>query len=202
MAALNPTIRAVRAPNTRREKMSRPIWSVPSRWIQLGACIMALKSFSSGSKGAIQSANRPAANMTSTITKPNVPSGWRRQNFSATLKSDGRRSALSSASSGTAVRLGSVTVMGGRPSREADARIEPGVEHVDHEVGDDEDGDHQHDQCLSQHVVLVLHCLHEQLANAGQVEDLLRDNQAADQEGEFDADQGHHGQQRVLQRMS
>ena len=39
---------------------------------------MALKSFSSGSNGAIQSAKMPAAaNMTSTMTRPMVPSGLR-----------------------------------------------------------------------------------------------------------------------------
>ena len=32
--------------------MSRPNWSVPSRCVQLGASIMAWKSFSSGSNGA------------------------------------------------------------------------------------------------------------------------------------------------------
>src|SRR5262245_13299203 len=144
MAELKPTISAVRAPNTSREKMSRPIWSVHITWTQLGACIMALKSFSSGSKGAIQSASPPRTNMISTIARPKLPSGWRRKKSSARLSAEDRRSAVSSASAATVLRLGRMTVMTGRLSREADARIEPGVQQVDHEIGDDGDHDHQH----------------------------------------------------------
>ena len=39
---------------------------------------------------------------------------------------------------GDGFRLGTTAVMRG-PSREADARVEPGVQHVDHEVGEHED---------------------------------------------------------------
>ena len=96
----SPRSCAVRAPNTRREKMSRPNWSVPSRCTQLGACIMAVKSFSSGSNGAIQSANTPAAMMTSTITRPMVPSGLRRQKSSAARAACACVRAASSAAGG------------------------------------------------------------------------------------------------------
>src|SRR4029077_20497973 len=116
---------------------------------------MALKSFSSGSNGAIQSALRPATMMTSTIARPMAPSGLRRQKLSARRKGVRLRNSISSLSTSG---LGAMTVTVG-PSREADAWIEPGIQHVDHEVGDDEDGDDQHDQGLGQDVVLVLHRL-------------------------------------------
>ena len=72
---------------------------------------------------------------------------------------------------------------------EADARIEPGVQQVDHEVGQHEHRDRQHHQRLGQRVVLVLHRLHEQPADAVEIEHLLGHHQAADQERELDADQ-------------
>src|SRR5215213_8944133 len=199
-AELKPTISAVRAPNTSREKMSRPNWSVPSQWTRLGASIMAVKSFSAGSNGAIQSASPPARNITTTITRPKVPSGWRRTKLSDAAQAV-RLGTSVSCGEAVAAGLGRVTVIAG-PSRVADARVEPGIEQVDDEVGEHEDGDHQHGQRLRHDVVLVLHRLHEQPADAVQVEDLLGDDQAADQEGELDADQGDHRQQRVLERMA
>ena len=134
-AELKPTISAVRAPNTRREKMSRPNWSVPSQWTRLGASIMAVKSFSSGSNGAIQSANAPARNITTTIIRPKVPSGWRCTKCSD--RRPGERLGIERVvgEAAVATRLGTVIVIAG-PSRVADARVEPGVEQVDDEVGE------------------------------------------------------------------
>src|SRR3990167_10675905 len=111
----------------------------------------------------------PAANMITTRARPNGPGGWRRQKLSATPASERLRSGSSSTSPATAARLGATIVIAGSLSREADARIEPGVEQVDHEIGDDEDDDDEHDQRLGQHVVLVLHRLDEQPADAVQV---------------------------------
>src|SRR5262245_44733623 len=153
-AELKPTISAVRAPYTRREKMSRPSWSVPSQWIRFGACIMALKSFSSGSNGAIHGANTPARNITTTITRPKVPSGWRRTKASECCQTVRLGASVSCGAAAAAAELGRVTVIAG-PSRIADARVEPGIEQVDDEVGDHEDGDHQHGQRLRHDVVLV-----------------------------------------------
>ena len=70
------------------------------------------------------------------------------------------------------------------------------------QVGQHEGGDDQHHQCLRHRVVLVLHGLHEEPANAVQIEHLLGDDEAADQKCRLDADQGHHRQQRVLQRVA
>ena len=92
-----------------------------------------------------------------------------------------------------------VTMAISRASTVADARIEPRIHQVDDEIAYDEHGDGQHHQCLSQRVVLVLHGLHEQPADTIEVEYLLRDDQTADQECELDADQGHDGQQCILQ---
>src|SRR5260221_13094411 len=179
--------------------MSRPNWSVPRRCTRLGATIIELKSFSSGSNGAIQSAKPPAMANTTTIARPIPPSGLRRQKLSAF--SSGVLARHGASASATSVAgVGVMAVM--RASRIADAWIEPGVKHVDHEVGEHEYGDHQHDQRLGQHVVLVLDRLHQQPADAVQVEDLFGDDEAADQEGELAADHRHHREKRVLVPMA
>src|SRR5580698_10068059 len=178
-AAPKPTIIAVRAPNTRREKMSRPNWSVPRKCARPGATIIEAKSFSSGSNGAIQSAKPPARANSTTINRPIAPSGLRRAKWSARPSSvrDFRNASTSSVAGEV---VGVMTAIG--RSRVSDARIEPGIEHVDHEVGDDEHQDDQHHQRLGHHIVLVLHRLDQQPADAVQVEHLLGDHEATDQE--------------------
>ena len=60
---------------------------------------------------------------TMTIARPKVPSGWRRAKLNADASSHGRRVA-----GGSVV----MAVIAALPSAEADARVEPRVEHVDH----------------------------------------------------------------------
>src|SRR5258708_37172995 len=128
-----------------------------------------------------------------------TPSGLRRQKLSAF--SSGVLARHGASESATSVAgVGVMAVM--RASRIADAWVEPGVKHVDHEDGEHEYGDHQHDKRLGQHVVLVLHRLHQQSADTVKIEDLFGDDEAADQEGELDADESHHRQQSGLERMA
>src|SRR6185437_111466 len=179
--------------------MSRPNWSVPRTWSSPGGTIIEAKSFSSGSNGAIQSAQMPATANSTTMTRPIVPSGLRRTKLIARPSSVCWRS-NASVSSSTGAVVGVMTAIG--HSRIADARVEPGVEHVDHEIGDHEHQDDQHHQRLGQHVVLVLHRLDQQAADAVQVEHLLGHDETADQEGELDADESDHRQQCVLERVA
>src|SRR5690349_1169095 len=125
--------------------------------------------------------------MMMTITMPNAPSGSRRQKCSVARQKD-RRSWISS-SSGAVIGACTVVVdMMPSPSGEADAWVKPGVEQVDDQIGEHEDRDGEHHQGLGQRVVLVLHRLDEQSADAVEVEDLLGDHKAADQKCELDAD--------------
>ena len=54
------------------------------------------------------------------------------------------------------VGVGAAMVIG-QPLIQSNARVEPRVEEVDNEVGQDRDGHDQHDQRLGQRVILVLH---------------------------------------------
>src|SRR5262245_28389939 len=84
----------------------------------------------------------------------------------------------------------------------ADARVEHRIEQVDHEIDEDvEHGEHHH-HALDQREVRTRHALHEQLADAVQVEYLLGDHQSTDQEGKLDADHGDGGEERVAQSVA
>src|SRR5438046_1492141 len=72
----------------------------------------------------------------------------------------------------------------------ADPRIQHHVDHVDHEVDEDEDRREEQHQGLDERVVAVRDRVDEQLADAVEVEDLLGDDEAADEEREFEADDG------------
>ena len=61
---------------------------------------------------------------------------------------------------------------------------------------------HQHHEGLDQRVVAVGHRLHEEQPEPVQVEHLLGDHEAADEEGELERDHRQHRQHRVLERVA
>src|SRR5213592_1802766 len=82
-----------------------------------------------------------------------------------------------------------------------DTRVDPRVADVHQEVHDDEHAGHEHDQRLDERVVTVRDRLHEEQPEAVEVEHLLGDDEAADEERELEGDHGEHGQHRVLERV-
>src|SRR6267378_3119545 len=80
----------------------------------------------------------------------------------------------------------------------AHARVEHAVEHVDEEVRQDHHDGDEHHEVLHDRVVAPQDRLHEEARDAGQVEHRLGHHQTADEERELDADDGDHGQDRVL----
>src|SRR6266851_1930054 len=141
----------------------------------------------------------PANAIITTSTMPKVPSGCRRQKISPRRKSERWISVTSSMTAETAAGEDAAIVMAN--SGVADAGVEPGVDQIDDGVGQHEDSDDQHHQCLGHRIVLVLDRLHEEAADAVEIEYLLGHHEAADQKCRLDADQGHDRQQSVLQRM-
>src|SRR5215470_18945412 len=160
---------------------------------------MAAKSTASVSYGASSGENNATTNIATMTPPPIAPSGRMRQN-SRTAPSQ-RLSVLGAAASiasgtGTGTRA---TAMG---SPVPDARVDPCVPHVHQEVRDDEAAGHQHHQRLDQRVVAMGHRLYEQQSEAVQIEHLLGHDQAADQEGELERDDGQHRQHGVLERVA
>ena len=84
----------------------------------------------------------------------------------------------------------------------ADARIEHGVEHVDHEVDQHKNHRHEQHQRLDHGVVAARHRQHEKLADAVEIEHLFGHHQPAEEERKLDADHGNHRQQRIPQRVT
>src|SRR5262249_163212 len=133
----------------------------------------------------------PANIITTMITKLAAPSGCWRENSSTTL--DGRADSAGSGSVGASIAMALAV---------SDARVEHRVEQGDHEIDPDVDGGEQHPHALDQREIVMRHALHEQLADAVEIEHLLGHDQPADQEGEFDADDRDRRQQRVAQRVA
>ena len=73
---------------------------------------------------------------------------------------------------------------------QADARVEPSIEQVDHKIDEDEGHGNQQHETLDEREVAAGGRVDEELADAVDVEDLLGDDEAADQEGELEADDG------------
>src|SRR6267142_7115054 len=84
----------------------------------------------------------------------------------------------------------------------ADPRVEDAVQHVHEEVGQNHDDGDEHDEVLDDGVVAPEDRLDQEPRDAGQVEDGLRDHEAADEKRELDADDGDDREQGVLERMT
>src|SRR5438045_2317717 len=84
---------------------------------------------------------------------------------------------------------------------ERNARIEPGVEEVDHEIDQHEDEGADDDHRLHDRIVASQHRLHREEPDAGPREHRFHDDGAAEEVSELEANDRHHRQQRVLERM-
>src|SRR5262245_41100881 len=134
---------------------------------------MSPKLLAVGSKRVISSAKIAIITITSTTRPPPAPSGFWAQKRHSSCQRDGRGGATSSASAPLGCEI--VAIPGSSPAV-ADARVEPRIDHIDEEIGESEDGDHQHHQRLRHGVVLVGDGFDEQLAQAVEIEDLLGDD--------------------------
>src|SRR5262245_19114528 len=160
---------------------------------------MRSKALATGLYGAMKSANAATTTMTMMTAAPAAPSGLRRAN--RTVAASRLRGLRSSVSSMLVPRSVATVMQSLSPSFVPDPRVEPRIDDVHHEVGEDEDRHHQHDQRLCHRVIVIAHGRDKQLAEPVEIEHLLGDHQAAHQECEFDADDGDHRQQRVSERM-
>ena len=77
-ATLMPTISDTRPPHSTRENTSRPIASVPKKFVALGAFSRCSTFISIGLYGAIHGASSAISAMIASSTPPITSSGWRR----------------------------------------------------------------------------------------------------------------------------
>src|SRR3989475_5402166 len=172
--------------------MSRPGWSVPSQcsalgragvyagWVAIGSCVCG------------RAASTAVTSMIAMTASPAAPSGLRRMNRPSVVPHPGRAGApTTTRSTGTPTGLATI----------AHARVEHAVEHVDEEVAEDHHDGDEHHEVLHDRVVAPQDRLHEEPCDAGQVEDGLGHHETAYKESKLDADDGDHGQDRVIERV-
>src|SRR5437016_1722339 len=171
--------------------MSRPRWSVPSQCSAFGRPSVYVASVAMGSCVCSHGASTAVTSMTSMMAPPAAPNGLRWTNRPSVVPHPGRvGAATTTRSTGTPSGLAAI----------AHARVEHAVEHVDEEVRQDHHDGDEHHEVLHDRVVAPQDRLHEEPCDAGQVEDGLGHHETADEERELDADDGDHGQDRVLER--
>src|SRR4051812_35803432 len=145
---------------------------------------------SSGLYGATHSEKMPANIITKIRRKLTAPSGcWRTKSsmaFGAGL--------VSAAATGPSIVMGASVI--------TDARIEHRVEQIDHEVYEHVKRRDEHHHALDQGEVVARDALHEQLADAVEVEPLLGHHEPADEKREFQPDHRDGREQRVAQRVA
>src|SRR5262245_9963328 len=127
------------------------------------------------------------------MSRPAMPNGWALMNCQSAL---GRLGSVSTAA------VVAIVAMASCPSVQPDAWVEPSVEQVDHQIDENEAGRDKEHETLDEVEVTARGRIDEQFADAIDVEHLLGDHQAADQEGELEADHGNDRQQRVAQGVA
>src|SRR5262245_54305140 len=166
------TIRLIRAPWIRRLRMSRPKASVPRMYFMLP----------------------PSSQNGGSSLSPSVCS------MGECGASSGAKMAMKSIVAITSTGIQGTLRIPSR-SREPDARIDIGIENVDHEVdGQDQDGLQHYDR-LQERKVAVDHCLIGEAADPGPGEHRLGHDRAGDEIADEHAPQGQHRNQGISQAM-
>src|SRR5262245_3456253 len=161
-----------------RESVSRPTWSVPNQDCASGALFMWRKFALSGSCGAIQG----AVIAITTMSRPTIPPAADRVLRRAKPASSRRIARSADAVAGSGI---------------ADARIEPRVAQVDHEVHEDEDHRVEEDEVLHHDDVALDQRGDEGAAEPGHAEGLLHGDRAAQHEAQEHARDRDDGQERI-----
>src|SRR6266700_3606817 len=201
--AMNAIRRSVRSPYSSRANVSRPVWSVPSRWCALGPSRLAPRFCLIGLYGVSSGAAIAAATMSASRITPDASAGWRYQ----------RRARGWACSSACAARAGSgkeialirylplASLGSDRSPVEPDSRVECRVGQVGEQV--DQHDEHSEDEGhpLHDREVALEDRVDHQLADAGDREDALDDHRSADQVADVDAEHGDRGDHRVAQHV-
>src|SRR5712692_3481971 len=192
ITAMKPTTSETRGPKMRRERTSRPRWSVPSR------CSPVPPSCQAG--GWKRSPSVPTSGLwgASTLAKRAVSTNTTMISTGRTGNPSLRKEAYRQASVRAAARLG--LAFAALPFI-ADPRVDDRVEDVHEKVDDDDHRAAQEHDGLDDGEIPEGDPLVEQAADAGPGEDGLDDDRDVDHEDEVDPRERQHGDQRVLERV-
>src|SRR5215510_12501129 len=145
----------MRAPYRSRVSRSRPSWSVPSQWAVLELISRSRRLVCAKPYGVTTSARTAPASITTTMTPPTVPSGFRRSIWTQTSRYHGRVRAGRPMGRAIATASPEPPETGGRGLLVPDPGVEEGIREVDGEVqADDERRDDE------------VHGLHDRIVEA------------------------------------
>src|SRR5205809_52813 len=184
-----PTSSESRAPYTTRLHTSRPTSSVPNQCAAPGAVRRADTSMRSGSP-AMTGASTPTSVVTASSTRPTTVARRR-----TSRESQSARRRTGSAGRGRARTLMPMRSLVSHP------RIEHHVREVHGQVHEHVEARDAEHHALDHGIVAAQHGRDDQPAEPGNVEDLLHDDRAGDEDRERDADDGDRRDHGVLQRM-
>src|SRR2546427_6715024 len=204
-----PTSSEIRVPWMTRLNMSRPSWSVPSGWSQLGRSKVWVWSLAIGLRGASTSAKIATVTRSTTMPTPTSAVPLRRSRRNPCTSGDSERSAgarhvrcgtvvVTSASLRLPPRMGCMAI---GPSGVPDPRIQERVGQVHDEVHDDEGECRQQGEPLHLLVVTRDDRVDAEGAEPRHREQRLHHDGAADEEADLQAHHGHGRDQRVLQSV-
>src|SRR5574340_751454 len=177
-----------RAPWIRRDSMSRPRLSVPSRKrllppdSQAGAARTASRNCSFGECGATTSAKIASRTIAATTTRPATA-----PRFS--------RNATQNA------RSGGISPLGASVSRMTYPGVDQAVQQVHQQVHADHDRRDQHHPALQGRIVAARDRFDQPLADAGPGKDGLGQHRAGQRSADLQPDDGHHRDQCIAQRV-
>src|SRR5207249_3035641 len=201
-----PTRSESRAPYTTRLHTSRPTSSVPNQCRAPGAVSRAETSMRGGSR-AMTGASAPTSVVTPSSTRPTTVARRRTRRDSH----NGPRRAVSAGrgSARTLIGPGSARpaqTAGGPPEARVASLvpnpwIEDDVRQVHGQVHQHVDARDAQHHALDDGIVAAQHGRDDEPAEPGNVEDLLHDDGAGDEDGQRDADDGDGRDHRVLERV-
>src|SRR2546422_5807243 len=178
-----------------RLRTSRPMSSVPKGWARLGADSRISGWGASGSYGATTSANVAVSASSTMIPADATPSGLR---LSAVTSSPSQPWPSATGSPANV----EVRAMAKGGSVVPDARIEPRVHEVDHEVEAHQRASHEHDVGLHDGIIPEQNRLHGQAAHPGQREDRLHDHRSGQKRSQLATHDRDHGDERSEEHTS
>src|SRR5438093_9162854 len=143
-----------------------------------------------GSMVPSHGARNAMATMTTSMTPPMSAVGWR-LNASRKRRHVGDTDLVATGAASTVVLI-SVTY----------PRVEQHVRKVDQQIDQHVDRGKNQDHALNDGIVAAQDRIDGEASDAGQREHRLGDDRAADQQCDANADDRHHGNRRVLERMT
>src|SRR5499433_1185824 len=197
----SPTSSETRAPQMMRLSRSRPNSSVPKRCRSTapGPFSTASENWADGLSGAIRGAAAAITIMAAAIASP-IAIGSQRRSRPRPAARDSSAVVGRARSAESARRTSAMSLPPGLPV--GDPRIDDGVEHVDHQVDQDDRHREHGDGALGQRVVAGADRVDQHLAEPGPGEDGLGGHGSVERDRHEDADdrqqRDHHVAERVL----